>query len=164
MAEPKKPRVQLPPVQQLGFVVKDVDKAVEYYSSVFGWGPFDIFELSLKGFTYRGKQGDSRLKIAMAQQGAIQIELIEVLEGETPHSNFLREKGEGVQHVLCGFVEDLDGMLAELAKDGIEPVFRGLLNPSDFSIDMGMGEVRADIVYLNADRIGGVMIELCELK
>jgi len=114
--------IKLPPVEQVGIVVKDMDKAIDYYSSKFGWGPFRVREVVMNGFTYLGKKGNCRLKMAFAQSGSLEIELIQVLEGETPHTEFLREKGKGIQHL--GFrVDDLDGMLAALAKDGIEPVF-----------------------------------------
>jgi 4-hydroxyphenylpyruvate dioxygenase-like putative hemolysin len=155
MAEQTKPRVQLPSVQQVGIVVRDVDRAVQYYSSTFGWGPFQVMELELKGFTYRGRRSDGRLKVALAQLGPIQIELVQVLEGKTPHSDFLKEKGEGIDHLLLGPVQDLNGTLAELAKDGIEPIFRCTLKWGDMEIDG---------VFLNSDRIGGVKIELTEVK
>ena len=29
---------------QVGVVVKDMDKAIEFYSSTFGFGPFEIME------------------------------------------------------------------------------------------------------------------------
>jgi len=90
------------------------------------------------------------LKIALAQPGPVEIELIQVLEGETPHTEFLKEKGEGIHHL--GFhVDDLDGMLAALAKEGIEPVFY-----KTFSW--------MTVAYLNTDKVGGVMIELIEIK
>lgn len=149
MAKGQKPsRVQLPPVEQLGFVVKDVDRAIEYYSSNFGWGPFRVQEYDLKGFTYRDKKGNCRLKVAFTTSGPIEIELIQVLDGETPHSEFLREKGEGLQHLRFQ-VDDLDGMLAELAKAGIRPVFHDRLPHAGFA-------------YINSDEIGGVMFELIE--
>jgi 4-hydroxyphenylpyruvate dioxygenase-like putative hemolysin len=152
MAEQQEPRVKLPPVQQVGIVVKDMDRAIEYYSSNFGWGPFQVREVKIEGFTYRGKTGSCRHKVAFAQSGPIQIELIQVLEGETPHTEFLREKGEGLQH-LAFRVEDLDGILAELAKEGITPIFHHSF------LNLGIA-----FAYLNTDKIGGVMFELLEMK
>ena len=150
MAE--QPRVKLPPVEQIGIVVKDVDKAIEYYSSNFGWGPFRVREVKLDEFIYRGKPGRCRLKIAFTKSGPIEIELIQVLEGETPHTEFLREKGEGLQHLRFR-VDDLDKTLAELAKEGIHPIFHQHLP------DLGTA-----FAYLNSDKIGGVMFELFEQK
>lgn len=152
MTEQKECRVKLPPVDQIGIVVKDMDRAIEYYQSTFGWGPFNVMESELKGFIYRGKTGDCRLKLAMGKSGPMEIELIQVMEGETPHSEFLREKGEGIQHLRC-CVDDLDSILAELAKDGIEPVFH-----------QSLPEMGVAFAYLNSDKIGGVMIELLQIK
>jgi catechol 2,3-dioxygenase-like lactoylglutathione lyase family enzyme len=152
MTEQKESRVKLPLADQIGIVVKDMDRAVAYYSSVFGWGPFSTMEVEVNGFTYKGKKGDCRLKIALASMGPIEIELIQVMEGKTPHSEFLREKGEGIQH-LRFHVDDLDSMLAELAKDGIRPVFHH-----------SYPEYGIAFAYLNSDKIGGVMFELIEEK
>jgi len=120
---------------------------MEYYASVFGWGPFHLREVELKGFTYRHQPSDSRLKVAYLQSGPVQIELIQVMEGETPHSDFLRQKGEGLQH-LCFRVDDFAATATELAKEGIEPVWH-LHGAPVFA-------------YVNSDRIGGVMFELVE--
>ena len=148
----EQPKVKLPAVEQIGIVVKDVDRAIEYYNSNFGWGPFRVREVNLDGFTYRGKRGSCRLKIALAKSGPIEIELIQVLEGETPHTEFLREKGEGLQHLRFR-VDDLDTTLAELAKESIYPIFHQRV--------AGSG---AAFAYINSDKIGGVMFELFELK
>jgi len=150
MAMEQKSRVKLPPVEQIGIVVEDVDRAVQFYSSVFGWGPFQILQSDIKGFIYRGRSVDCRMKVALAQSGPIEIELIQVLEGDTIWTDFLREKGEGIHH-LRFHVDDLDGTLAELAKEGIEPVFH-----KDFT------EFGVKFAYLNTDRIGGVVFELIE--
>ena len=88
------------------------------------------------------------MKMAFANTGQIEVELIQVLEGETPHTEFLREKGEGLHHLRC-CVDDVDGVLAEMAKDGIEPFFYHEVE--------GMGKIFA---YLNTDKVGGVVLEL----
>jgi catechol 2,3-dioxygenase-like lactoylglutathione lyase family enzyme len=152
MVEEKTNGIKLPPVEQVGIVVKDMDKAIEFYGAVFGWGPFNVSEFELKGCIYRGKPSDCRLKLAMAQSGPVEIELIQVLEGETPHSEFLREKGEGLHHLRFS-VDDLDGVLAEWAKEGVEPVWYH-----------SMPEIGVSWAYLNTDRVGGAMVELIEMK
>jgi hypothetical protein len=74
MFKDKASGVKLSPVEQLGIVVRDIDKAVEYYEATFGWGPFSISEVSLEGCHYRGKPTDVRLKMAM--------DSLRVLEGK----------------------------------------------------------------------------------
>lgn len=145
------PAVRLPPVEQIGIVVRNIDQAVEFFTSMFGWSPFQIRESEMKGFTYDGRPGDCRLKMAFARSGDIEIELIEVLEGETPHSDFLRRHGEGMQHLRFR-VDDFDGTLAALAKEGVEPLwsqrFPGI----------------AAFAYMKTERTSGLMVELFEMK
>lgn len=145
--------LKLPPIEHIGIVVKDVEKAMQSYGSVLGWGPFQVLEIDLKEFTYHGHPCNGRLKVALSQGGSVQIDLIEVLEGETPYSDFLMEKGGGLHHLCCAAVDDLDSVLDELAAVGIETVFHGALP------DLG---VRA--AYVAGDKTEGVMIELYEVK
>ncbi len=152
MSEDKINSISLPPVEQIGIIVKDIDKTVEYYEKVFGWGPFNISEVSLEGCNYRGKPTDVRLKMAMAQSGPIEIELIQVMEGESIHSEFLRERGEGMQHVRFT-VNNLDEILAEWAKEGIDPVWQH-----------SYPEAGISWAYVNTDLVGGMMTELFEFK
>ena len=162
-------KVKLGKLSHIGIVVRDLDKAVDYYSSVFGLGPFrtDVYEL--KPFMYRGKPANARVKAAIAYSGSVFIELVEVLEGETPHTEFLKEKGEGIQHVAF-LVRDLDQKLEELGKSGIEPVMQYRLltdNPArNDGAASGASKTRLELkeVYLNSDKIGGAMIQLMEFK
>ena len=148
MAEEGIPRLKLPPVEQVGIVVHDVDRTIDFFASVFGWGPWSVIELDMKDCLYRGEICDARLKLAFAQSGSVELELIQVLEGETIHTEFLREKGEGLHHLRFK-VDDLDAKLADLEKEGIEVTFRKNLNGVDFA-------------YLNTDMFGGITIELIE--
>jgi len=147
----KEPAVRLPPVEQIGIVVRDVEQAVQFFSSAFGWGPFKIRESEMKGVTYDGRTGDCRLKMAFARSGGVEIELIQVLEGETPHSDFIRRHGEGLQHLRFR-VDDCGGMLKALAREGVEPlwsqVFPGI----------------AAFAYMKTDKTSGLMVELFEKK
>lgn len=148
----EKTNISLPPVEQIGFVVKDIDKAIEYYRSKFGWGPFQMFEHEMKGVIFHGEPSDCRLKIAFAHSGPIEIELIQVLEGETPHTEFLREKGEGMHHLRFN-VDNIDDLLVAFAREGIEPVWH-----------QSLPEFGVSFAYLDTDKIGGMMIELIEIK
>ncbi len=156
MANQTEPIVKYAEIHQIGFVVKDAEKAAEYYSINFGWGPFEFMEYEFKDYTFRGKKHDyAKQKLAFAQHGSLMIELIEPIEGETPASEFLREKGEGINHLYLGHVEDLDPILDKLNTVGIEPAYR-----TDFT----MHGITVDAVYLNTDACGGVMLEFSQLK
>ena len=139
--------VVLPPVSQVGIVVRDIEKTAAFYYSTFGIGPFEIVpEVKFEGVILRGSPTNAKIKVAFAQSGPVQIELIEPLEGKNIYTEFLDSKGEGLHHL--GFqVDDLDSMLAEFKSKGIEPVFWLNLGWMAFA-------------YLNTETIGGVMFEL----
>ncbi|MFC1919907.1 VOC family protein [Chloroflexota bacterium] len=139
-------RVSLPPLDQICIVVEDIDNAVDFYGSVFGLGPFYVTETESREGVVNGKKHRYRLKLAFALSGLIEIELIQVLEGNTIHTDFLKKKGEGIHH-LRFTVGDIEGMLEELSKDGIEPV---------------MG--REHFALLNSDKVGGAIFELLQAK
>ena len=85
-------------------VVKDdVEKAADFYTKAPGIGPFRFEEYSLPPVDFpdvvvRGKSSSHKMKVAFAKMGPIQLELMEI-EGESIHSDFLKEKGEGVHHM-----------------------------------------------------------------
>lgn len=146
------PGVKLPPVSQVGMVVNDVDRTIDYYTTTFGWGPFKVTEFEMKGVIYRGRSIDCRVKLARARRGEIEIELIQPLEGDSPYADFVRERGEGLHH-LGIWVDDLRGTLAELEKAGIHQVFHKYYPDIDFGF-----------AYLDSDRVGGVMLELIQKR
>ena len=158
--------VKLGRFSHVGIVVGDLDKAMQYYSSVFGLGPFKTQTYELNQFIFRGKTANARVRAAIADSGSVFIELVQVLEGETVHTEFLREKGEGIQHVAF-LVRDLDGILRELATSGVEPIMR-LRIPIDAPADQAGTAKKARLelteVYLNSDKIGGAMVQLMGFK
>jgi len=143
-------KVTLPPVSQVGIVVRDIERTAEYYTSTFGIGPFSIIDVDMEGVILRGKPISTKIKAAFAQSGPLQIEFIQPVEGDNIYTEFLASKGEGLHHL--GFqVDDMDAMLAELAKEGIEPIFHHNYGFMAFA-------------YLNTDKIGGVIFELLWTK
>ena len=143
---------ELPPVTQVGVVVRDIAKAVDYYSTTFGWGPFKISEFEMKGANYKGRRIDCKIKMARYRQQGIEIELIQSLEGDTPYTDFLKEKGEGLHHLGIR-VEDVGATLAKLSGQGIRPVF-----------SLSYPEIGLAFAYLNSDSVGGVMIEIMQMR
>lgn len=142
---------KLPPVEHMGIAVKDVDRTVEQYTKL-GFGPFKIFEAEVKGFVYQKREVYARLKLAHGPGPAPRIDLIQTLEGENAHVDYLREKGEGIDHI--GYHIDpgeFDKVLAEFIRQGMEPIYHRLNNPMP-------------TVYLASDRVGGILLELIGMK
>lgn len=145
--------IVLPPVNQVGIVVKDAEKVAEYYSAMFGIGQFVFHDMNLPRAMLRGEPAPSHLKMAIAQMGAIEIELIQVLEGGEFYTEFLRNQGEGLHH-LGSYIDDYaryDRRLAELVNQGIKPTFQYHGRSLGFA-------------YLDTQAIGGVIFELIHLE
>ncbi len=141
--------LDLGPVDQISYAVENLERALPHYEALFG--RFRVSEAPLKDVTYRGKQIDCRLKLAIAQSGPIEIELIEVLEGETPHGEYVRAHGEGLHHVRFR-TGKLDVVLEALKAAGFETIFYKRFGPT------------LAFAYVEApEEIGLSLIELLEM-
>lgn len=90
----------------LGLVVRDLDETTARYGRLLGiprWYPRETDVLALP---WDPATTDGRIRIAHGRTPGQTLELIQPLEGETFASIFLREHGEGVQH-LGFWVPDL---------------------------------------------------------
>lgn len=116
----------LPPLDQVGYVVPSVDEAVKVFAPLVG--AFQVATYELRDVDYRGRSADCTLKIATALSGAIEIEIIEVLDGEAIHSEFLAAGGVGPHHIRFP-VDDLEAGIALLAPHGLRPAFRKRFAP-----------------------------------
>jgi hypothetical protein len=80
---------------QVGVVVEDLEKAVERLLSL-GIGPFTPMFLPPDAEQwFRGKPLNAKFKISGTRLGEIVLELIQPVEGESPHQEFLDSKGGG---------------------------------------------------------------------
>ncbi len=112
--------LNLPPVNQVGFVVKDLEAALAHYEPLFG--EFTRMDAEDMEWEYRGKPEVSSIKIAFGKSGDVEIELIEWVSGETPHKEFLEAGHEGMHH-LRFIVEDLDAKLEDVKAAGYTPIW-----------------------------------------
>jgi methylmalonyl-CoA epimerase len=149
----KKNLPAFPPVSQVGVVVRNLDKAMEYYKETFGIGPFMVFDFVPEKHLVRGKPLPVKLRIGVAQMGPVGLELIEPVEGDAPHKRFLEEKGEGLHH-LGYYVDNYDQWMDYLEQQGI-----GILMEAETTIE-GMGHARA--AYMETDKVGGILFEFIE--
>lgn len=141
--------LDLGPIDQVSYVVTDLERALPRYEALFG--PFHVAEAALSDCTIRGRRADCRLKLAVNQAGPVEIELIQVLEGDTTHSEHLQAHGEGLHHVRFR-VQGLDARLRDLEARGFTTVFLKRFGPG------------AAFAYLETPpETGRSVIELLEL-
>ena len=97
------------PAKQVAYMVKDIDAAMQHWSDEYGVGPFLVTRNAapLSNAFYRGaKAQKSRVNIAFAYVGDMQLELIELI-GDTPglYKEALDKGNYGVHHYAV-LVED----------------------------------------------------------
>lgn len=149
MTRPGTGELGLGAIDQVAYVVSDLEASLPRYTALYG--PFEVSRARLRDCTIRGTRADCALGIAVNRSGPVEIELIEVLEGETTHSEHLRSHGEGLHHVRFR-VDDLAARLAVLRAAGFEVVFEKRFAP-------GLA-----FAYAQAPAaLGGSVIELLEM-
>jgi len=107
-----------------GVVVKDLDRAVEYYSSILGIGPFQKKDVITRNCRFRGMPCQLTIRLAQAKMGDVELELIQADPGDNPFWEFLKTHGEGLHH-LAFSVEDIESAIVQLSNKGVEVLIRG---------------------------------------
>jgi len=128
-------------------VVKDIERAVKFYSSV-GIGPFvapDSHVFPKK--TLWGEPITFKLIIKEAQIGSAVLQLVQHVKGEGLYKEFADNRGEGVQHL--GFtVDDIDMAEKKAVKLGLKVSQRG------------RREDGSGYTYFDTEEPGGVVLEI----
>jgi hypothetical protein len=140
------------PVMQNGFVVPDLEAALEHWTRVLRVGPFFVFEhVDFAQIWHRGRPvTDIDLTVAIAYWGDMQIELIRQ-RNDVPsiYTEFAARQSGGLQHMGV-ITESVERDLARLAVQQIEPIRYG-------STRAGMR-----FAYVATDQHPGGMLELIE--
>lgn len=133
---------------QIGVVVKDLDKAIGRLSAL-GIGPFySKTPPPAARSIFRGQPfiPRERVNIQAAMMGNAELELVQPLGGESPHKEYLDEKGEGIQHIAFT-VDDLNKATEILTSRGCTLLMKG---------DRGDG---GGVAYIDLN-VGGIIVEL----
>ncbi len=135
---------------QVGVVVRDMDKSIERLSG-FGIGPFEPRKIPPGAREWFGdKPLNATFRITGAMVGGIDLELIQPVDGESPHREFLEKNGEGIQH-LAFAVDDVDREVKALTDKGARVQMKAELPP----------ELKLAYVDLGT---GGLVFELMQRK
>ncbi|EFO80988.1 glyoxalase/bleomycin resistance protein/dioxygenase [Oscillochloris trichoides DG-6] len=99
-------------IDHIGFVVADVDAAIEHYRQAFGIMEWERIALP-----------ERHADIGVARMGDTLLELIAPTSEEASFAKFLREKGPGMHHIAYR-VDDIAAALAELRSRGVPMIDR----------------------------------------
>jgi hypothetical protein len=113
-------KLDLPPIDQIGFVVKDIDQAMQAYAPLFG--PWTEMASDLEAADFRGKPENCSIKMAFGHTGELEIELIEVLSGKSPHTEFLDRGLTGMHHIRYR-ITDIESKITEVETLGYKVIW-----------------------------------------
>ena len=139
-------------IRQLGYVVPDIEAAMDYWSRELGVGPwFYNPKVPIVNYRYRGESHQPHNSVALANSGPLQVELIQT-RNDVPsmYRDFIRAGNTGLQHVAY-WTQTYDADLERLLGQGLKPVMSG-----------EVGE-RGRFVYFDTEYHPGTVIELSEV-
>lgn len=127
-------------LDHIAIAVKSIEERLKIWRDILGF-KLEVIEDVL----------DQKVKVAVLNINGLHIELLEPLEENSPISKFIENKGEGLHH-LCFEVEDIEGMLLEMKKQGVK-----LIDEVP-----RVGASGKKIAFIHPKDMGGVLIELSE--
>jgi methylmalonyl-CoA/ethylmalonyl-CoA epimerase len=127
-------------VDHVGIAVRDLDAAIEFYSTTFG-----------VDFTYRHTVAEQGVEEAMGRVGESWIQLLRPLSPDTPVGKFIDARGEGVHHIGYG-VADVAKAIEECKAAGLRMIDE---QPRH-------GSRGASIAFVHPKSVGGVLTELVQ--
>ena len=139
-------------IRQLGYVVPDIEAAMDYWSRVLGVGPFFYNpKVPIKNYRYKGEVYEPHNSVALANSGPLQIELIQCRNAvPSMYKDFTDAGHSGLQHVAY-WTSDYDADLERLTAQGFKVVMSG-----------EVGE-RGRFCYFDTYYHPGTVIELSEV-
>jgi len=134
---------------QIALVVRDIEATMRTYVEDYGIGPWDVYEFNpdtVRDMHEDGQPVQRSWRLALANVGGMQWELIQPLDEESIYARFLSEHGEGVHHLGVA-VPSFDATIEGLREKGRGVVFGGEYKGVDFA-------------YLGTDGDIGVVTEI----
>ena len=121
-------------VFQNAWVVPDINAAMKKWTDEMKVGPFFVAEhgANLTDITYRGAPSELSMKVALAQAGGVQIELIEPTTNKPCAYRDTVAEGRSGFHHMCVWTHDIDADTEYFAKLGYEAANLGTANGSRF--------------------------------
>jgi len=147
------------PLRQVAFVIRDLDRTLQYWTETLGVGPFFVLRnVSPENYRYRGTPAPPpRLSIALGNSGDVQVELIQQHDDRaSAYREFLQAGREGFQHVSSWLTRDAyDATMAQRLAAGVAVVHEGTIP--------GSGVRFAYFATEDAAASGGLLYEIADV-
>lgn len=128
-------------IDHIAILVEDLDEALSFWRGILGVELMFIEDLP-----------EEHAKVAFLPMGESEVELIKPTTEDSGLAKYLAKHGPGLHHI-CLEVEDIEGMLEELKKKGVQLINKTPLTGS-------RGERYA---FIHPKGAHGVLVELYEL-
>lgn len=139
-------------VGQVGIVVRDLDRALEHYTRLWGvgrWACYTYGTRVLRSATFRGRPDPYEMRLALNSERP-QVELIESTLGPNLYEEWLAAHGEGVHH-LGFYVESVAEVISDMERAGYEAVQTGIGTGLDGDGGYAYFDLREELgVYVEA--------------
>jgi hypothetical protein len=149
--------IELPAIDQIGIVVEDVEDGMRRCASVLGiepWLGFEFTAETLSDATYRGRRVDHGFRLAIADVGGLDVELIEPLVEPSIYDDHLEAHGEGIHHVAYYARDDVELETFVEAFDRLDvPV-----------VQRGVYEGTTYVYFDTRSKLNGVMVEVVDRR
>jgi len=136
-------------LEHVGLSVKNMDDAVRYFQSLGGKTderpPFILDSANIKSIATYGRTDAPtwKIKIKMLNIGPLTLELTEPVSGGNYNETWMKEHGEGANHISF-IVPELDKEVEELKAKGVPAMYHA----------------SGVYAYMDARKVGGLVIEL----
>jgi methylmalonyl-CoA/ethylmalonyl-CoA epimerase len=128
-------------INHVAILVDDIDKSLAFWQDALGMDLSHIQDIPAE-----------KSRVAFLPLGNSEVELVEPTTDDSGLARYLEKRGPGMHHI-CLEVDDIDGMLLELNKKGIE-----LINETALTEYSGRR-----YAFIHPKSAFGVMVELYEL-
>lgn len=127
-------------IDHIGIAVQSLDEVLPFYVNTLGLQLEAVEEVE-----------SQKVKVAFIKVGETRLELLEPLDEQSPISQFIEKRGQGVHHVALG-VEDIHTRIQELQNNGVKMI-------QDKPVSGAGG---ASIAFIHPSSTHRVLFELCE--
>ena len=112
-------------INQLGYVYKDIKKQAKILEEKLSLPQFAFLENKPTKYKYRGKESTIQTMIGFSRSLNVQVELIQLIQGECIFKEFIDAGKEGLHHFGV-YVDDVDVLIKKYKEKGYEVVHEGL--------------------------------------
>jgi len=129
-------KVKVKNINQIAIAVKNVELVAENFWKILGIGPWTIYNWEgpfVYDRIYHDKPEWAREKIASAQVGSVQLELMQAVDGPSIYGDWVEEHGEGLHHInfLIDTAGEYERTIKSLTNDGFESLQSGRFGPPE---------------------------------